>query len=129
MVVRSPPFGSIDVRFRAILVIVANSTVISPLFLKNAEETRERLSRLGGAGAAALAEEADSLARIFRAWQAQRPTDEVRVAAIQRLFDVNRRAMDLLMRQGPISSPRPTLSHEEEDDGDLLDAAISRRRG
>jgi len=35
---------------------------------------------------------------LFLSWQTSRPADGDRVAGIQQLFDVNRRAMDLLAR-------------------------------
>lgn len=106
---------------------MANPTSTSPLFLKSAQETAERLARVGGPAAQALAEEAYALADLFRGWGSQRPADAVRVAAISRLFDVNRRAMDFLSRAVP-PPPSSRRHDDDDDDGDLLDAAISRRR-
>jgi hypothetical protein len=66
------------------------------LFQESAEELAERMDEEGTETARLLGREARELARRFVSWQAERPTDEERVATIQRLFELNRRAMDVL---------------------------------
>lgn len=68
------------------------------LFHESAEHLALRLEQESSPEAVALAGEARELAALFIAWQTSRPSDTDRVAGIQRLFDVNRRAMDLLAR-------------------------------
>ncbi len=68
------------------------------LFHESAEHLALRLEQESSPEALALAEEARGLVALFLAWQTSRPADADRVAGIQRLFDVNRRAMDLLAR-------------------------------
>ena len=62
------------------------------LFQDSAVELALRLEGEGSEVARGLAREARELAERFAAWQRERPTDEERVATIQRLFDLNRRA-------------------------------------
>jgi hypothetical protein len=67
-----------------------------PLFRQSAEDLREKLSEIGTADAMGLAREARDLAETFQSWDHQRPANDVRIAAIQRLFGLNRRVMDFL---------------------------------
>jgi hypothetical protein len=66
------------------------------LFEDSAEQLAVRLEREGSDTAKVLAREARDLGVAFAAWKRQRPADDVRVATIERLFDLNRRAMDYL---------------------------------
>ena len=66
------------------------------LFKESAEELALRLEQEGSETARLLAAEARQLAQRFVDWQTVRPTDEERVATIQRLFELNRRAMDYM---------------------------------
>jgi hypothetical protein len=66
------------------------------LFQDSAEQLAVRLEQENTDAARALAEEARTLAAHFSTWQTERPADDIRVATIQRLFDLNRRAMDYL---------------------------------
>ena len=66
------------------------------LFQDSAEQLAFRLEKESTDAASALAGEARELAARFVAWRTERPADDVRVATIQRLFDLNRRAMDYL---------------------------------
>jgi hypothetical protein len=50
--------------------------------------------------AQAMMAEAIKLADTFREWETDRPSDDLRVATIRNLFDLNRRAMDYLARSG-----------------------------
>ena len=70
-----------------------------PLFQQSAEDLREKLTEIGTADAMALAREARDLAETFRAWEAQRPANDARIAAIQQLFSLNRRVMDFLAQR------------------------------
>jgi hypothetical protein len=78
---------------------VSTSSVLSAstrLFEDSATQLALRLEQDGSDLALRLAVEARELAVAFETWTRQRPTDEVRVATIERLFDLNRRAMDYL---------------------------------
>lgn len=66
------------------------------LFQDNAEKLAVRLEQERSSEAHVLAHEARDLAAQFLSWQSQKPDGTVRVARIQQLFDLNRRAMDLL---------------------------------
>ena len=66
------------------------------LFQESAEELAIRLESEGSEASRTLAIEARELAVSFAVWHEERPTDEVRVATIQRLFELNRRALDYL---------------------------------
>jgi hypothetical protein len=66
------------------------------LFQDSAEQLALRLEQEPAGVAHALALEARTLAERFATWQDARPADDVRVATIQQLFDLNRRAMDYL---------------------------------
>ena len=66
------------------------------LFLDSAEQLALRLEQEPSGVAHALAREARELAARFALWQNERPADDVRVATIQQLFELNRRAMDYL---------------------------------
>ena len=70
------------------------------LFLESAEKLAYRLSRERSGAAQTLALEARELAGQFFIWQSKKPEGSVRVARIQQLFDLNRRAMDLLTQSG-----------------------------
>lgn len=113
---------------------MAEGTVTSPLFEKNAEETAERLAQIDSPQAAALLREAQELVALFRSWAQRRPDNAERVATINRLFDLNRRAMDYLLKAGPPSSgTRTKVSDDEDEEADamprsLSSAAVSFRR-
>ncbi len=66
------------------------------LFQESAEELAFQLEQQPSEGAALLAREARELAARFRAWTVERPSDEERVATLQRLFELNRQAVDYL---------------------------------
>jgi hypothetical protein len=70
------------------------------LFLENAEKLAARLEQETSGAAQLLALEARELAAQFFAWKEKKPEGSVRVARIQQLFDLNRRAMDLLSPSG-----------------------------
>jgi hypothetical protein len=70
-----------------------------PLFQQSAEDLREKLSEIGTAEAMALAREARILAETFHSWDAKRPENAARIAAIQQLFSLNRRVMDFLTQR------------------------------
>jgi hypothetical protein len=66
------------------------------LFQESAEQLALELEQEGSEAAAVLAREARELVDRFRAWVHERPSDEERVATLQRLFALNRRATDYL---------------------------------
>ena len=66
------------------------------LFQESAEELAVRLENEGSEAARILAREARELAGRFAVWHLERPLDEERVATIQRLFDLSRRALDYM---------------------------------
>jgi hypothetical protein len=80
----------------------------SPLFHDSAVDLATKLSEIRTAEAAGMAREARDLAQVFESWQSKRPENDVRIARIQQLFDLHRRAMDFLARRksGPIPPPR-----------------------
>lgn len=88
-----------------------------PLFRQSAEDLAAKLVELKNPEAAAMAREASTLAATFAGWEINRPTSEARIATIQSLFDLNRRAQDYLSKHGrspaskntaPPSSSKPT---------------------
>jgi hypothetical protein len=64
------------------------------IFEESAQQLAIRLERDGSAAAMDLARQARALAAAFTDWQRQRPPDDVRVETIERLFELNRLAMD-----------------------------------
>ena len=71
------------------------NTASSPIYLETARHLAERLAGAPGPAARALHAEAVALAEIFGRWETQRPTPDEKVSAIQRVFDLQRRAMEL----------------------------------
>lgn len=107
---------------------MSGGTISSPLFERNAEETAERLSHVDGPAAAALHREALELVALFRSWAEERPDPADRVAAINRLFDLNRRAMDFLLKAGPPSSgARAKPDDDDDEEAESLPRPISVR--
>jgi hypothetical protein len=72
-------------------------TVSAPVFMRTTQEIEARLENDHGAAASEMRHEARELARTFAHWQDMRPSNEEKVATIQRLFDLQRRAMDHLL--------------------------------
>jgi hypothetical protein len=72
-----------------------------PIFEQNAEELVQRLVVDGRPLALQLAREARELAFVFHAWRGERPDDRARVETIKRLFELTRRAMDLMADKRP----------------------------
>jgi hypothetical protein len=86
-------------------VPLAEHTASSPLFEKSATELVTRLEHDTSELAQAMAREARSLVQTFRGWQSSKPTPDARIASIQQLFDLHRRAMDYLSKP---STPPPS---------------------
>jgi hypothetical protein len=96
---------------------MAQLTETSTLFLDTAQDLVERLGQTQGAGVAPLLHEAQDLVITLQGWARARPSAAEKVATIQRLFDLNRRAMDLLAKMGPPSShTRPKMVDDDEDE-------------
>jgi hypothetical protein len=68
----------------------------APIFVANAEELIQLLANEPSPAARAMQREAETMAEQFRRWQTERPTNAARVAMIQELFELNRRARDHL---------------------------------
>jgi hypothetical protein len=68
------------------------------LFRSSAEDLAQRLASLSTPDGIAWRREALELAAAFTDWEREKPTDEVRVSTIQRLFELNRRVMDYFSR-------------------------------
>jgi hypothetical protein len=66
------------------------------LFQDSAEQLATRLEQEPSELARGLSREARELAARFAGWQTAPPDDDERAALIQKLFDVNRRALDYL---------------------------------
>ncbi len=79
-----------------------------PLFHESAVDLATRLSAIPTAEAAGMAREARELAQAFKSWATHKPEHSARIARIQQLFDLNRRAMDFLAQRksGPPSQRR-----------------------
>jgi len=77
------------------------------LFKQSAEDLANKLADVQQAEAQQMAREARALIAVFSAWNVVRPTNEARIAAIQQLFDVNRRAMDFLSKQAGAATRIP----------------------
>ena len=84
-----------------------NPSATLPLFEQNAEELVTRLEVDGRPQALQLALEARELSFVFHAWRGERPDDKTRVDTIERLFDLTRRAMDLMAEGQRARIPRP----------------------
>jgi len=74
-------------------------TTSRALFRQSAEDLATKLAEHQQAEALQMAREARELIAVFAAWNAVRPSNEVRIASIHQLFDLNRRAMDFLSKQ------------------------------
>jgi len=96
--------------------MASNQSVSSPVFLSSAEYLLLRLDAIGAPEARLLAAEVRAIVVTFRAWLGERPTDDVRVTTIQTFFEVNRRAMDFLAKQGPPSSGVRVHEGDADDD-------------
>lgn len=70
-----------------------------PLFRKSAEDLARKLADIGTAESMSMAREARELTETFRSWEKSRPDNNVRIARIQQLFALNRKAMDYLAQR------------------------------
>jgi hypothetical protein len=77
------------------------TTLISPIFLRNAEDLLRRLEATTTREGLGLAAEAREFTELFDRWMTHRPDDDVRAAAISRYLDLNRRAEEHLARHPP----------------------------
>ena len=106
------------------------NTFSSPLFLESAREIVARVSAFSGPEAADLLREADTLIKELEDWKSV--DADGRVVIIQRLFDLNRRSLEFLSHQGPISRSRPKMTTNPalllEDDADDDDAIAAGHR-
>jgi hypothetical protein len=102
------------------MIMNEERSLTSPVFMQSAEDLVGRLDRFGGADAVVMAREARDLVDEFRSWALRRPLESDRFAAIDRLFALNRRAMDWMAQRDPVSTP-PTSgvrsSHPGPDTG------------
>jgi len=87
------------------------TTSSAPVFVQNAEELMARLSQATSPAAKSLLDEARALSAAFRRWETEKPPNEVRVAAIQELLELNRRARELLAHG---THPPPVAESEEK---------------
>ncbi len=100
-------------------------SLISPVFLQNAEDLLRRLDAVAAPEARALGAEARKFAEIFHTWLSRGADDAERSAAISGFLDLYRRASDFLAhhqppsgkgappssgRNGPTSTKRPPPS-------------------
>ena len=106
------------------------NTFSSPLFLESAREIVARLGQVPGAEPAPLVREAEALIKELEDWKSV--DADGRVAIIQRLFDLNRRSLEFLASQGPLSSSRPKMVSSPslllEDDADDASLVAGRRK-
>jgi hypothetical protein len=80
-------------------------SITSTVFLESAEELLGRLDRLGVPEAQMMSREARDLADEFRSWALRRPDEAERFATIDRLFALNRRAMDWMAHREATTPP------------------------
>lgn len=71
------------------------ATGVAPTFVASAKELVKGLANDDSPEAVAIKAEASELIRFFESWPKDRPTNESRVAAIQRLLELTRRNMNL----------------------------------
>lgn len=71
-----------------------------PIFQQTAELLAQRLSQNSSERARELTRRAMALATIFKGWNAQPPTSEVRSANIHQLLDLQREILDYLASGG-----------------------------
>ena len=76
-------------------------SISTPLFVQSAEDLISRLARVDSEPARAMRAEVQELLTLFRGWEHHKPPDEIRVTKIRQLFDLQRRAMDLLTKAQP----------------------------
>jgi len=76
-----------------------DENIPAPEFLRSAEDLQAKLDAVGTAESMGMAREARDLAGIFKSWETKRPAADARIAAIQRLFQLNRRVMDYLSQR------------------------------
>ena len=76
------------------------------LFQESTQSLAQRLREVGSPEALAMAREADALSSAFERWKTVRPADDDRVAKIQQLFNLNRKAMEFLAASRAVSSSR-----------------------
>ena len=75
----------------------AGGTNTAPIFVQNARDLMARLApHAADPIAAPMLHEASRLLDDFENWKTQRPANDVRIAGIQQLMNLNRRAMDYL---------------------------------
>ena len=77
------------------------------LFRETTEDLLRRLDRDHSPAAQDLRAEANQLANSFREWEKRRPSQEEKVEQIRRLFDLQRRAMDHLVRTNAAATDKP----------------------
>src|SRR6185437_8142229 len=79
-------------------------SLISPVFLQNAEDLLRRLDAVAAPEARALGAEARKFAEIFSTWLSRGADDAERSAAISGFLDLYLRASDFLDHQQPPSA-------------------------
>ena len=71
------------------------ATGVAPTFVASAKELLKALANNDSEEATAIKKEAAELIVFFESWPQDRPTNESRVAAIQRLLEITRQNMNL----------------------------------
>ncbi len=75
----------------------AGGTNTAPIFVQNARDLMARLApHAADPVAGPMLREASRLLDDFENWKTERPANDVRIAGIQQLMNLNRRAMDYL---------------------------------
>jgi hypothetical protein len=109
--------------------VASPKTSSSHSFVNSAREVVARVSAFPGAESELLVREAEALIAELKAWKGA--DKEGRGATIGRLFELNRRSLEFVVRQGPKSGIRPRVTSvvdqiqmQEVDDDDAITAEL-----
>jgi hypothetical protein len=89
-------------------------SLISPFFLQAAADLLRRLEAVSAPEARTLGAEVREYTELFDGWLTHRPDDAVRLDAIRRFLDLNRRANEFLAQHPTPSSGRQARASEEK---------------
>ena len=85
----------------------------APIFVQNANDLINRLApQASHPLVARMLAEAEALKKDFAHWEEERPSNEVRIAGIQKLMNLNRRSMDLLTNKEGSGAVQPSAAQQ-----------------
>jgi hypothetical protein len=101
-------------------------TNTAPIFVQNAKDLIARLApHAEDPLAGTMLRDATRLLDDFESWKTQRPANDVRIAGIQQLMNLNRRAMDYLTK-GVASQPAQAPERDRERTASLFRRLLGR---